>query len=172
MRDRRRATGPVALALLFLLPAMPAATACLPPPQGEVVLRISGAIGCTNVGEEARFDLALLKTLGMLRITTRTPWTPGEGVFEGVAARRLMAVVQARGEVARAIALNDYVVDIPLEEFARHEVLIAWSLDGRRLSRRGKGPLWIVYPWSDHPELDTRLIRQHSVWQLDRLAIR
>ena len=170
MRDWRRATGLVALALLVLPSA--AVAACLPPPRGEVVLRVSGAIGCTNVGEEARFDLALLKTLGMVRITTRTPWTEGEGLFEGVAAQRLMAVVRARGGMVRATALNDYVVDIPLEELVRHEVLIAWSLDGRPLTRRGRGPLWIVYPWSEHPELDTRLVRQHSVWQLDHLAIR
>ncbi len=170
MRDWGRMTGPVALVLFFLMSTAPAA--CLPPPAGEVLLRVSGAIGCTNAGDEARFDLALLKGLGTMRITTRTPWTEGEGVFEGVSVRRLLAAVQARGGTVRAIALNDYAADIPIEELLRHEALIAWSLDGRRLSRRDKGPLWIVFPWSERPEIDTRLVRQHSVWQLEHLAIR
>ncbi len=173
MRDRGRTTGSAALALLlFLWSAGSTTGVCLPPPQGVVVLRVSGAVGCTNAEGEARFDLALLASLGTTRLATRTPWTEGVGVFEGVGLRRLMEAVGARGESVRAIALNDYAADIPFEEFARYRVLIAWSLDGRRLSRRDKGPLWIVYPWSEVPELDSRTIRQHSVWQLERLVVR
>ncbi len=170
MRDWGGTTGPVTLLLVFLMST--ASAACLPPPAGEVLLRVSGAIGCTNAGDEARFDLPLLESLGAARLVTRTPWTEGEGMFEGVSVRRLLAAVRARGGTVRALALNDYEAEIPVEELVRHEVLIAWKRDGRRLRRRGKGPLWIVYPWSEHPELDTRLVRQHSVWQLDRLVIR
>ncbi len=172
MRGWGGTKGPAILALILLLPVFSAPAACLPPPRGEVLLRVSGAIGCTNLGGEARFDLALLESLGVARLVTRTPWTEGEGTFEGVTARRLLDAVRARGGTVRAIALNDYEAEIPVEELVRHEVLIAWKRDGRRLRRRGKGPLWIVYPWSEHPELDTRLVRQHSVWQLDRLVIR
>ncbi len=172
MTDREWVTGVAMLALLFLSSAPPAAAGCLPPPRGEVVLRVSGAIGCADLDGEARFDIALLESLGTTRMITRTPWTEGEGVFEGVTLRRLMTAVEARGESLRAIALNDYAAEIPFAEFAAFDVLIAWSLDGERLSRRDKGPLWIVYPWSERPELDTRRIRQHSVWQLARLVVR
>ena len=36
---------------------------------------------------------------------------------------------------------------------------------------RDKGPLWIVFPWSEHPELVTERIRTWAVWQLTRLEV-
>lgn len=147
------------------------ARAALPAPEGEVVLRVGGAINCPNVGDMAELDMALLKSLGSDRLRTWTPWTQGEPLFEGVLARRVMAAVCARGERALARALNDYTTEIPLEDFTRWPVLLATHMDGVRLRLRDKGPLWVVYPWSDHPELNDRLTRQRSVWQLASLVI-
>jgi len=158
--------------LLCLLTGPAAAAASpLPSPEGPVLLTLAGAITHTNAPGEARFDLAMLEALGSVQLVTRTPWTEGEGVFEGVSMRALLAAAGARGTRLRALALNDYESVIPLSDVSTYDIIIAWKQDGRLLRRRDKGPLWIVYPFSDHPELDRRLFRQRAVWQLHRIVV-
>jgi hypothetical protein len=143
----------------------------LPSPAGPVILTIEGAITHTNAPGLAAFDLPLLEQLGLIRLRTRTPWTDGESDFEGVAAQRLMEVVGATGNTVRASALNDFESSIPLTDFERYPVLLATRVDGKPLEVRDKGPIWIVYPWSDAPELDDLPTRRKSVWQLRSLRV-
>jgi hypothetical protein len=144
----------------------------LVPPRDRVVLTVTGAIGVTNAPGRADFDLAALERLGLRRLTTWTPWTDGDLRFEGVWARRLMEAVHARGTAVDALALNDYEQTIPLEDFDKYDVLLATRVNGQRLRVRDKGPIWIVYPWSEHPELDDFATREKSVWQLSALHVR
>lgn len=145
--------------------------AAAPEPAGAVVLTVDGAIGAAGPSGAASYDLDALLALGRHRLQTRTPFTDGEPVFDGVLARRVMEAVDARGTRALAHARNDYVAEIPLSDFQSMDVLLASHMDGRRLTLRDKGPLWVVFPWSQHPEIDNRLTRQKSVWQLYRLSI-
>jgi hypothetical protein len=110
--------------------------------------------------------------LGPSKLTTWTPWTDGEVEFEGVLARRLMEAVGARGSEVEARALNDYKDVIPIEDFHRYDVLLATRMNGQLMRLRDKGPIWIVYPWSGHPELDDFATREKSVWQLSALQVR
>ena len=143
----------------------------LPRPTEQVILTIAGAITRTNAPGQAEFDHAMLEQLGLTRLRTWTPWTEGEPEFQGVLARQLMAAVGATGTTVRAVALNDFESTIPLADFERYPVLLATSIDGRQLEVRDKGPIWIVYPWSDHPELDDLPTRRKSVWQLSSLHV-
>jgi hypothetical protein len=141
-------------------------------PREQVVLTVTGAIGFTNAPGRADFDLEMLERLGRGRLRTWTPWTEGEVEFEGVLARRLMEAVAARGTEVDALALNDYAQTIPLEDFHRYDVLLATRVNGQLMRVRDKGPIWIVYPWSEHPELDDFGTREKSVWQLSSLHVR
>ena len=49
--------------LWLAMSAMPARAADLPTPKGDVILTVSGAIGTTNEGDAAVFDLEMLKAL-------------------------------------------------------------------------------------------------------------
>jgi len=136
----------------------------LPVPTGEVLLVVTGNIGNTNVGGEARFDRQMLEALGTSRLVTRTPWHPDGNVFEGVRADRLLKAVEARGEAVRATAANDYRVTIPLSDFAAHDVLLAMRIDGRDLTLRTKGPIWVIYP--DDADLPEGERSERMIWQL------
>ena len=68
-------------------------------------------------------------------------------------------------------ALNDYAVAIPIAELRALPVLLALDRDGQPLSVRERGPLWVIYPWSQHPELDDRIHRQRSIWQLTAIEV-
>jgi hypothetical protein len=160
----------IALALIVAMSA-PLRADDLPRPADRVILTIAGAITRTNAPGQAEFDRAMLEELGLARLRTWTPWTEGEPEFQGVLARQLMAAVGATGTEVRAFALNDFESTIPLADFDRYPVLLATRIDGKQLQVRDKGPIWIVYPWSDYPELDDLPTRRKSVWQLRSLHV-
>jgi hypothetical protein len=144
----------------------------LPPPTGDVLLTVSGAITVTNGDGVARLDRAQLMAWGPAQLRTTTPWTEGETTFEGVFGDRLLKELGSRGTQLRCTALNDYSVEIPVEELLAYTVLFALMRDGVPLSPRERGPIWVVYPWSQRPELDDRLHRQRSIWQLTAINVR
>lgn len=160
------------LCLLACLVPVDAGAEALPRPTGAVVLTVSGAIAVTNTKAEARFDRAMLEKLGVHALRTSTTWTTGVKTFEGVRARDVMAAVGAKGTEARAVALNDYAVIVPLEDFDRYDVLLAFRMDGQDLTARDKGPLWIVYPRDAHRELNDAKFDARWAWQLKRLEVK
>lgn len=143
----------------------------LPPPSGTPVLTISGAIGNTNEGDTAVFDITALESLGMEAIETTTPWHSGVVKFEGVPFDVLMRAVDARGTTITAVALNDYVTKIPIEDFSKFRVILAIRQNGQYMSVRDKGPLFIVYPYDSDPELQSQIYYGRSAWQLSELIV-
>lgn len=143
----------------------------LPPPEGPVLLTVKGRIAVTNGGGAARLDRARLHALGTAELRTATPWTEGVGTFVGVPGKRLLEALGATGTMLRAVALNDYEVDIPVSDLIDYPVLLALDLAGKPLSVRERGPVWVVYPWTAYPMLDDRVHRQRSVWQLSEILV-
>lgn len=178
-RTRAWARRLSALAVLVLLTALvpvatPAFSEDLPKPTGKVVLEISGQITNTNRDGVAAFDSAMLEALGRHVVTTSTVWTErGPHQFEGVLMRDVLKSVGATAATTvKAKALNDYQVEIPVADFQRYDVILASSMDGKVLTARDKGPLWIIYPRDDHGELADERMDQRWVWQLNRLELR
>ena len=119
----------------------------------------------------ASFDLALLKSLPRITIKTMTPWLDGENEFEGVRARDLLDRLGAQGTTVLASAVDEYQIAIPIEDFRDNDVILAFAMNGELLPPDNKGPLWIIYPFSDHPGLQKDLYFSRSVWQLNRLTV-
>jgi len=142
----------------------------LPEPQGDVILEITGRVAQRSV--HVKLDWESLEALGTHSVSTTTSWTDGMHVFEGVLARDVMAALRAEDvETVRAVALNEYEVSIPVADFERYDVIFAWAMDGKRLTARDKGPLWIVYPRVEHSELQDEKYDHRWVWQLYRLIL-
>ena len=166
----------IAVGVALLLPV--AASAALgkkhlgTEPVGPVILTISGKIEGVGSGPVVKLDRAMLESLGVTKLKTSTAWTSGESVFEGVLARDLLDAVGAQGTVVVATALNDYVTSIPLREFYDYPVMLAFKMDGRNLEVKDKGPIWIVYPRDQHPELQNSMADKNWVWQLSNLEVR
>ena len=151
--------------------ASDAMAGALEAPTGPVILTVSGAIQNTNADDGANFDRAMLVRIGTTVVTTVTPWTEGAVTFGGVLARDLMNAVGASGSRVRAIALNDYTVDIPLSDLVDGEVVLALTLDGEPMRVRDKGPIWIIYPAESPTELQNQATRRKMVWQLRELHV-
>ena len=144
---------------------------CARPAECEVLLNVTGAIGQTNAGDAAAFDLAALEGMETVVIETTTIWTEGMQTFEGVALVDLLAAIEAEGANLRAIALNDYAVDIPVSDAVEGGPIVAFLRNGETMSLRDKGPLWVIYPFDSSPEYQTEQIYSRSIWQLDRIEV-
>ena len=162
-----------ALGLLIAGAVAPAAYGQqLSAPSDRVILEVAGSIKLTNADKRARFDLKMLEQVGVTRVATSTPWTEGKPVFEGVLIRDLLRRVGANGDIVTPVAINDYKIDIPRAELEKYPVLLAYRMNGEALRVRDKGPLWIVYPRDQFPELDTKPIQSRWVWQVKELQVR
>ena len=167
--DRRGFVGR-AVAGLLALSAWPAQA--LDTPAGKVILTVSGSLTNANDSGTAAFDLALLQTLPQRSFSTKTPWYPQPRKFTGVLVRDLLAAVGSQATTVKAGALNDYRVDIPAADLVKHGAMLAYLLDEKPMSVREKGPLVIIYPFDDKPELRSAVHYSRAVWQLRSLELK
>jgi hypothetical protein len=141
-------------------------------PKGKVVLSVVGRVGESNADGRADFDMAMLEAMPQHSFTTATPWFKEARRFTGPLLRDVLVASGAKGTAMRAVALNDYKVEIPVEDALRHKVLMATRLDGQPMSLREKGPLFIIYPYDESADLRSERYYSRSAWQLRRLEIR
>lgn len=183
----RRVTLKLALSALLLAPLLTAAAAATdssPPAAaapatpatvaktGRIVLTITGDITGGGASRAVDLDMAALAALPQHSFTTRTPWYPQPVQFTGPLLRDVLALAGARGEQLTAVALNDYQVDLPVADARRWNVVVARLQDGKPMSVRQKGPLFIVYPFDDSEELRSERYYGRSAWQLRRLVVK
>jgi len=161
--------------LAALLALLVTATAILadelPQPTGDRILTVRGAISETNAAGQAVFDRAMLEALPTETFATSTIWTETVAEFTGVPLAALLDAVGAEGVRLRAVALNDYGVDIPISDAVAGGPIIAFAMDGREMSVRDKGPLWIVYPYDHSDAYRTEVIYSRSIWQLHEIEV-
>lgn len=143
----------------------------LPAPSGEVILKISGNTVHTNVGNEVHFDRDMLMDLLPRTIETRTPWHGQPGSFEGPLFRSVLEAAGARGDRVWVHALNGFEAPIPVEDFHEYDVILAMKHNGQPMAIRDFGPLFVLYPFDQHPELNNETIRFRSVWQVGRIHV-
>jgi hypothetical protein len=136
----------------------------------SVVLTVMGAVAANSGRVE--LSLADLEAVGPVELNTHTPWTEGEQRFTGVLASKLLQEVGSRGEMIDAIALDDRKVTIPRKELEKYPIIIAFKHNGQYMRIRDKGPLWIIYPLDEYPELRTLQREHRMVWHLQALMIK
>lgn len=168
LRSIIRSVAVLAVLAVFLV-ALPLRAQDLPQPEGVVILTVTGAVQATNAEGSARFDLAMLEEMGATTFTTSTIWTEGPQQFEGVSLKVLTQRLGIASGMLRATAINDYTVEIPFSDAVEGGAIIAYKVDGKTMSLREKGPLWIVYPYDSSADFQTEVIYSRSIWQLDRI---
>ncbi|MEP1962639.1 oxidoreductase [Tateyamaria sp.] len=140
-------------------------------PAGDVLLSISGDITKTNIEDKFVLDRDMLTGLPATSFETSTIWTDGVHTFTGVSFVDLAAEIGAEEGQFMAIAINDYTVKIPSTDAVENGPIIAYQMDGKEMSVRDKGPLWVVYPYDSNANYRTEVIYSRSIWQLDRIDV-
>ncbi|WP_282024978.1 molybdopterin-dependent oxidoreductase [Limimaricola cinnabarinus] len=129
-----------------------------------LALRITGPDQNVRV-----FDLDALDALPQTEFVTGTIWTDGRTHFSGVPLAVLLEQVGFDGGEAgqvELVALNDYRVEIPIDEIEPTSPIVATRVDGEPMPVREKGPFWVVYPYDAGARYRTEDIFTRSIWQL------
>lgn len=163
---RRTLLGLTALPL-----AQPLRAQALASPDGPVVLTISGKVRLSNHRNGATFDMAMLERLPQQSFSTRTPWYTQPRKFTGPLLRDVLAAAGSHGTQLRAVALNDYRVDIPVDDAQRYDLLLARLLDDQPMPVRDKGPLFVIYPFDQHAALRNPRYYSRCAWQLKAIEV-
>jgi len=178
------------LSLPLLLSGLPGALAA-PPSQSSdpVVLEISGNLSryTDAVRHVYAFHESEIRSLSQHTIHTKTNWTPAHD-FSGPLVRDLLATVGAKGAIVEMVALDDYNVKIPMDDFTgphKYDVVMARFLDGMPMTVKrskdasgkkkdeGYGPFWVMYPLPDIPrDKQDAILEAKLVWQVNRIVVR
>lgn len=158
-------THAIAVAALMTLPA---AAQTSPAPAGPVILTVTASSSAT----EASFDLATLDALPQATTVTHTPWHEGQQTFTGPLFSAVLDAAAVTGETASVVALNDYAADIPLSDLAEIPVILATRQNGEVMSIRDNGPIFVIYPFDDRPELFNEVYFGRSVWQVKAIVVK
>lgn len=73
-------------------------------------------------------------------------------------ARFDLAMPQPLGAETIATAIDDYKAEGPIADLTEKGAFLAFAADGRRLTVRDKGPLWLLYPFDARPDLKRKSI--------------
>ncbi len=139
------------------------------------LLTVKGAqLGPPAQGGSFAFDLAALRQLAQRQVVTTTPWYTSSSEFSGPLLRDLLkaaGLTVAGTTTLRCTALNDYRVEIPMDDVRRFDVVVAHLLNGKPMSVREKGPLFVIYPFDEQPQLKTTTYFSRCIWQLKQIEV-
>jgi hypothetical protein len=137
-------------------------------------LDVKGAIAATNDPARTVYHLtqAQLLALPVHSITTATTWT-ARSTFTGPSLADILKLVGAHGSQIEIHTLDDYTETIPVADCERYGVIVAHSMNGKRLKVSDFGPLFLVYPRDAFPtELSGVAADSKFVWQIKGLIVK
>ncbi len=144
----------------------------LPSPTGRVILTVSGNITNTNTANNtAEFDRQMLQGLDLATLDTTTPWTEGINSYKGPLLKSILDYVGAKSSSLSVTALNDYSASVPVKDAYDYDTILAMSVNGKTMGVREKGPLFLLYPFSQNPSLNNEVIHNRSVWQIKAIKV-
>ncbi|GAA3549401.1 molybdopterin-binding protein [Zobellella aerophila] len=139
-----------------------------------VVLSISGPI-IQNGRHLERMDYTLsqLQALPQVNITTSHFWVQDPHTYSGPALRQLLAPLFAHTTIKTLTlgALNGYSVAVDWAKVTPYDPILAWQDNGYGMSRRDKGPLWLMLPYDRVPVLQQAELIHFMVWQLRNIKV-
>lgn len=130
------------------------------------VLSVTG-----EVENPTSYTLENIKSFPQLLITTNTPWTNEAHTYKGPKLEDILNDAKAKGSWLTLKALDKYEVTLDFERIRQFAPILAWEDNGKKMSVRGKGPLWLILPKDHHEELQPQIFNDYMVWQLINVEV-
>lgn len=173
---RYSVTGVLIAAILFVFAPLVHGTQPYGDPsygnRGPALLTVSGKIRAGNRGASDSFmdslfafhditfdraysfDQQALEALPQHTATVRASDWPATHTFEGPLLSDVLKAAGAIGDAtARFHALDGYGAELDMKTVMNYPLILALKADGNYLGLGGRGPLWLVFPIHDFPEL-------------------
>lgn len=155
----------------FSLLASTAGAQTLAKPKGPILLTVSGLISQRNAGDTAVFDADMLDALAGSKFMTSSSWNKNAVTFEGPLLKSILQAVGAKGQRLKMTATDRYEVSVPISDATLFDPVLARWVDGKELTLRTMGPLFMMYPFDSKPQIKSDIYYARSIWQLDRIVV-
>tara|TARA_B110001469_G_C9455262_1_gene229747 strand:- start:16 stop:522 length:507 start_codon:yes stop_codon:yes gene_type:complete len=121
--------------------------------------------------ETIHLNLEELDALAQTEFVTSTIWSSGEIHFSGVSLKALLKHLQFKGNNIEMIALDGYVVSMPIADLEDNAPIISTRLNGEIMPIRRNGPYWVVFPYDSDLKYQTEVNFARSIWQLTHIRV-
>jgi hypothetical protein len=128
-----------------------------------IILTVSGK-SASSV--DVQLDEAAFAKLPKIAMNVPTPWYPTPQTFEGPLLRDILKIAKINSGMIKLIALNDYIITIPVSDALEYDVIVARNRNGQPMTIRDKGPLFVIYPFHKNKELMHNKYYRRCSWQL------
>ncbi|WP_394406181.1 MULTISPECIES: molybdopterin-dependent oxidoreductase [unclassified Sulfitobacter] len=129
-------------------------------------------LSLTTSKQSVDFTLEQLQTLPQTTVVTANDYVEPSAVFQGPLLRTVLEALEIDKDAElKMIALNDFTSTVPASDAFDYDVIMAVLRDGERMTVRNKGPIWVIYPMDDNPELRSDIYNDRLVWQLKEIAV-
>ncbi len=144
----------------------------IPAPTGDVILTVTGKIGTTNSNGAIKMDLATIESVGLVDYKVLDPFQKKDTVFRGPLMGNLLDLWQVAKDATKlhVVALNDYVVDVPMSEVRKYPVVFALQQDGQYMPVSTRGPAMLVFPYNDF-QFDQTVFNDYWAWQIKTIDV-
>ncbi len=133
----------------FITAGLVSAGPCAAEKSNDVLLTVSGLITKTNSQDQKSYAFSFedLQKVGDKKIQATTIDT-GKSIYTGPLIRDILKTVGASPAAKDVIlvGLDDYQVRVPMTDFEKWDVIVAHTLNGKRMVLETKWPLWVMYP--------------------------
>lgn len=144
----------------------------IPAPENAEILTVSGKVGVTNQGDTIVMDRKTIESVGLVEYDVHDPFEDQSVLYRGVLMSELLKLWQVGDDatVVRFTALNDYQIDVPIEDFYEYPVLLALQADGVYMEPDYRGPSMLVYPLNDY-KFDLTTNKRRWIWQIKSIEL-
>ena len=115
-------------------------------------------------------DTALL-SLPQRQFVTHHSWSDSAESFSGPLLADVLDTTCNNVVKIKLTALNDYAIDMDFSKVKKYQPIVALTVNGKRLSIREKGPLWVMLPMDDHKDIAEKSMDGMMIWQLSDIKI-
>ncbi|MFT6090852.1 molybdopterin-dependent oxidoreductase [Sulfitobacter sp.] len=126
----------------------------------------------TNSENSATYTLEELLAMPQTTVVTTNDYVDELTTFQGPSLRLVLEEMDVdQSANLKMVALNDFASQVPAEDAFTYDVILAVLRNGEEMSVREKGPIWVIYPMDDNPELQDDVYNGRLVWQLKSISV-
>lgn len=166
---RRKGLVLVGIAVVLIVAAL--FSGCSSNKKGAAMLTITGNIGEKNAGENYEFTLDDLKANAIKQSVT-DPWVKQKDEYTGIALQKILEITKAEGATTLTLICKDGMkVDVAAKDVKEYPIMLAFEIEGKAIDEKGGGPVKVVYPYDDYPELEQMYSHDQWAWYIEKVEI-